>query len=102
MTARRLHAACPVCLRAEPLRPDGTLLQHTAPHPSGRWRVCLGTGRDPGTDAVCAWLAGYESTAANAVLRAQTALVRAQAELAAAEREHADRAAWCARERGRL
>lgn len=99
---RRLHAACPVCQRAEALRPDGTMLQHTAPHPSGRWRVCPGTGRDPGADAVRAWLAGHESDAADAAQRAQAALARAQAELAAAQQERAERAAWCARQRGRL
>ncbi len=100
---RRLHAACPACQRAEALRPDGTMLQHTAPDArSGRWRVCPGTGRDPGADAVRAWLAGHESDAADAVRRAQAALTRAQAELAEADREHAERAAWCARERGRL
>ncbi len=108
MTARRLHAVCPRCnpsmslsLRTVALRPDGRMVQHNT-YSVGRGTRCSGSGAAPEPDAMRAWLAAYEGEAHGAVRRAQQALTRAEGDLAAAEQECADRAAWCAQQRGAL
>lgn len=82
MTARRLHAACPRCGRVEPLRPDGTLVQHTRVNRCSSRCRCEGSGAQPAPGAIAAWLAQHEAEG-----------------IASAQRESTERAAWCARMR---
>lgn len=110
MSARRLHAACPECGRVNPLRPDGTLTRHKQSAFYLRAMVpCGGTGKPPTAEAVAAWLTQHEAEGAalvqareRTVARAREELAADEAALAAAQQEHAERAAWCARQRGRL
>ena len=48
MTPLRLHGTCPACGSTEPLRADGTVVQHTRPR-GDYWRTgrCEGTGAAP-------------------------------------------------------
>lgn len=84
MTALRLHGTCPECRSTEPLRPDGTMIQHTR-----SWRVCKGTGRAPVMGSVDEWLNAQDAMARAGVGRAERAVAEAEAALARA-REHAD------------
>lgn len=69
MTPLRLHGTCPECGCVEPLRADGTVVQHTL-----RWRVCKGTGREPVAGSVVAWLDAQDAEARAWVDRAQRAV----------------------------
>lgn len=110
MTARRLHAVCPRCQRPEPLRPDGSLVRHSRwPSYSTRKITCEGSGTQPSAESVAAWLTQHEAEGAavaqgreQAVVRAREALATAEAALTAATAEREERAAWCARARGRV
>ena len=84
MTPLRLHGTCPACGSTEPLRADGTVVQHTL-----RWRVCKGTGREPVAGSVAASLDAQDAQARAGVERAERAVTEA---MAARERaiEHAD------------
>ena len=100
----RLHGRCPVCSHVEPLRPDGMLVQHTAPpigH-SSRGRRCDGSGAQPVAGSVEAWLDAQAASDALRVQGAERDLVTAEVRLDAARESAATHAAWIARQRARL
>ena len=72
MTPLRLHGACPACGSTEPLRADGTVVQHTRPR-GDYWR----TGRAPVAGSVAAWLDAQDAEARAGVDRAQRAVSEA-------------------------
>lgn len=90
MTPLRLHGTCPACGSTEPLRADGTVVQHTRPR-GDYWRTgrCEGTGAAPVAGSVAAWLDAQDAEARAGVGRAERAVTEA---MAARERaiEHAD------------
>lgn len=99
----RLHGRCPQCSRVEPLRPDGTLTQHTAPRAyEFRWRQCRGAGQRPVAGSAEAWLATQEADAVARVESAERAVAKAFADLNAARQHAATHGAWIARQRARL
>ena len=110
MSARRLHAECPVCKCAEPLRPDGALMRHTRyPQYGHRKITCEGSGTQPPTQSVAAWLTQHEARGAEvarrceqAIVSAREALAVAEAALTAATAEREERAAWCAKMTAKL
>lgn len=91
MTALRLHGTCPECGCVEPLRPDGTMTQHTRPRRGLEYSAprCDGTGRAPVMGSVDEWLDAQDAMARAGVGRAERAVAEAEAALARA-REHAD------------
>mgnify|MGYP000854610780 FL=1 len=78
MTPLRLHGTCPACASVEPLRPDGTMVQHTRPR-GDYWRTgrCEGTGAAPVAGSVAAWLDAQDAEARAGVDRAQRAVSEA-------------------------
>ena len=100
----RLHGRCPQCSRVEPLRPDGTLTQHTAPRVGYdyRERRCDGSGAQPLAGSVEAWLATQEADAVARVESAERAVAKAFADLNAARQHAATHGAWITKQRARL
>lgn len=92
MTPLRLHGTCPACGSTEPLRPDGTMVQHTRPrrvYEFSRSR-CDGTGREPVAGSVAAWLNAQDALARAGVDHAERAVAEAAAARErAAEHMHA-------------
>ena len=80
MTPLRLHGTCPACASVEPLRPDGTMVQHTRPR-GDYWRTgrCEGTGAAPVAGSVAAWLDAQDANARAGVDRADRAVTEAEA-----------------------
>ena len=78
MTPLRLHGTCPACGSTEPLRADGTVVQHTRPR-GDYWRTgrCEGTGAAPVAGSVAAWLDAQDAMARAGVDRAQRAVSEA-------------------------
>lgn len=109
MSALRLHAACPVCARVEPLRPDGTMLRHKTPpyYAAARWVRCEGEGRAPAPGAIDAWLDAEIAGAARVIdtalpaMRAEETVRHAKvlAEFDAREARMRERLAWATAKR---
>lgn len=100
MTALRLHGKCPECGSTEPLRPDGTMTQHTRPWSGGT--RCDGIGRAPVMGSVDEWLNAQDAEARAGVGRAERAVTEAKAALERT-RAHADAVvAQTAKARARL
>lgn len=90
MTPLRLHGTCPACGSTEPLRADGTVVQHTRPR-GDYWRTgrCEGTGAAPVAGSVAAWLDAQDADARAGIDRAERAVTEAMAALTCA-RAHAN------------